>query len=44
MKFYKILDESENHNGLQFKEGRVDDPRPFKKTGSCVPGAFILLP
>mgnify|MGYP007051340220 len=24
MKFYKVLNEEESHNGLQFQEGRVD--------------------
>ena len=44
MKFYKILDESENHNGLQFRDGRVDDTRSFKKRGSCVPGGIYFAP
>ena len=44
MKFYKTLNERENHNGLQFHEGRVNDPRPFKKTGSCVPGGIYFAP
>ena len=44
MKFYKVLREKENHNGLQFRDGQVDDPRPFEEEGSCVPGGIYFAP
>ena len=44
MKFYKVLHEMEYHNGLQFQDGRVDDPRPFREKGSCVPGGIYFAP
>ena len=44
MKFYKILSENENHYGLQFHTGRVDDPNEFQTEGSCVPGGIYFSP
>ena len=44
MKYYKILNEEENHNGLQFRTGRVDDPVPFEEYGTCVPGGIYFAP
>ena len=44
MKFYKILNAMEYHNGLRFREGRVDDPRPFREKGSCAPGGIYFAP
>ena len=34
MKFYKITNEKENHNGVQIHDGRVDDPTPFDEDDS----------
>ena len=42
MNFYKILNEKENHNGLQFKIGLNVDPVPFQKKGSCCPGGIYF--
>jgi len=44
MKYYKILREDENHNGLQFHTGRVDDPNEFQVEGSCVKGGIYFVP
>lgn len=40
MKFYKILDETECHNGLQYKTGLNIDPIPFNPSGDCEPGGI----
>ena len=42
MNFYKVLNETECHNGLQFKTGLNVDPIPFKKKGSCCPGGIYF--
>jgi hypothetical protein len=36
--FFKITNSSENHNGLQYKDGLIIDHLPFADTGSCVKG------
>jgi len=40
MKFYKILNEEENHNGLQYKTGLNIDPLPFNPSGTCRSGGM----
>ena len=35
MNYYKILNESENHQGLQYKTGLNIDPKPFNPSGDC---------
>ena len=42
MNFYKILNEEENHNGLQYKTGLNVDPLPFRKEGSCCKGGIYF--
>ena len=42
LNFYKILNEKENHNGLQFKTSLNVDPIPFEKEGSCCPGGIYF--
>ena len=42
MNFYKVLNETECHNGLQFKTGLNVDPVPFQKKGSCCPGGIYF--
>ncbi len=42
MNFYKILHESECHNGLQYETGLNVDPLPFAEGGSCVPGGIYF--
>jgi len=44
MKFYKILSENENHYGLQFHTGRIDDPNEFQEYGICAPGGIYFAP
>jgi len=40
MKFYKILNEKECHNGLQYKTGLNVDPLAFNPKGTCEPGGI----
>ena len=40
MKFYKITNEQELHNGLQYKTGLNIDPIPFNPNGSCLKGGI----
>ena len=42
MNFYKVLNETECHYGLQFKTGLNVDPVPFQKEGSCCPGGIYF--
>ncbi len=42
MRYYKILNESECHNGLQYRDGLNVDPVPFQEEGSCVPGGIYF--
>ena len=42
MNFYKILNESENHNGLQYKTGLNIDSKPFNPSGDCEPGGIYF--
>ena len=42
MKFYKITNESENHNGLQYKAGLNIDIKPFNPSGNCSPGGIYF--
>jgi len=42
MKFYKILNENENHHEFQFKTGLNVDPIPFNPSGSCEPGGIYF--
>ena len=43
-KFYKILNEKECHNDLQYKTGLNVDPNEFQKEGSCVEGGIYFAP
>ena len=40
--YLKITNEAENHNGLQYHDGLIQDILPFKKEGSCVPGGIYF--
>jgi hypothetical protein len=40
--YYKITNQLENHNGLQYKDGLNVDILPFSETGSCVPGGIYF--
>jgi hypothetical protein len=42
VKYYKILDENECHNGLQYKTGLNIDPIPFNPSGECQPGGMYF--
>jgi hypothetical protein len=42
MKYYKILNKEECHNGLQYKDGLNEDPLPFAEDGSCVAGGIYF--
>ena len=42
MKYYKILNEEECHNGLQYKTGLNVDPLPFNPSGDCKPGGIYF--
>ena len=43
MKFYKVTNEEEIHNGLQYHDGRVDDIVSFNETDSCSPGGIYFV-
>lgn len=40
MKYYKITNETEIHNGLKYKAGLNVDPLPFNPSGDCLPGGI----
>ena len=42
--YYKITNKAENHNGLQYHDGLVVDPKPFNSnpTASCVEGGIYF--
>ena len=42
MNFYKITNEEENHNGLQYKTGLNVDPLPWNPSGSCESGGIYF--
>jgi len=42
MKYYKILNEQENHKGLQYQTGLNVDPLPFNPIGNCQPGGIYF--
>jgi len=42
MTYYKITNEFEIHNGVQYKDGQVEDILPFAKEGSCCPGGIYF--
>jgi len=42
MNFYKILNEKENHHGLQYHDGLNEDPLPFRPYGYCEPGGIYF--
>ncbi|MCK9439351.1 ankyrin repeat domain-containing protein [Patescibacteria group bacterium] len=42
MDFYKILNKTENHNGLQYKIGLNIDPVTFNPSGDCQPGGIYF--
>jgi len=42
MKYYKILNEEEYHNGLQYKTGLNVDPLSFNPSGDCTPGGIYF--
>jgi hypothetical protein len=41
MDYYKVTDVSENHNGLQFHDGLVEDIKPFDKNTDCDYGIYF---
>jgi len=42
MNYYKILNEEENHRGLQYKTGLNIDPVEFNPYGNCQPGGIYF--
>lgn len=40
--YFKITNELENHHGLQYQDGIVEDILPFNSTGSCCPGGIYF--
>jgi hypothetical protein len=42
MKYYKILNKEECHNGLQYKDGLNEDLLPFAEKGSCIAGGIYF--
>jgi len=42
MNYYKILNEKENHNDLQYKTGLNVDPISFNPYGDCKPGGIYF--
>jgi hypothetical protein len=42
MTYLKITNSEENHKGLQYKTGLIEDILPFEKEGSCVPGGIYF--
>lgn len=42
MDYYKITNEKENHNGLQYKTGLNVDILPFNPSGDCKPGGIYF--
>ena len=42
MKYFKILNEKETHNGLRYKIGMNKDALPFNPSGSCQPGGLYF--
>ena len=41
-KFYKLTNPSENHNGLQFKDGLIEDHMPFDPKHNCSSGGIYF--
>ena len=44
MKYYKILQEDENHLGFQYHDGRIDNPNPILHDGICLTGGIRFYP
>ena len=42
MNFYKITNEEEKHNGLQYKTGLNVDVLPWNPSGDCAPGGIYF--
>jgi len=42
MDYYKILNEEENHFGIQYKTGLNIDPIKFNPKGNCKPGGIYF--
>lgn len=42
MKYYKILNREENHNGMQYKTGLNVDILPFNPSGGCEDGGIYF--
>jgi hypothetical protein len=42
MKYYKITNKEENHNGLQYHDGINEDICPFNPSGDCIPGGIYF--
>ena len=42
MNFYKILNDNEKHQGLQYKTGLNIDPHKFNPSGDCQPGGIYF--
>ena len=43
MNYYKITNEKENHNGLQYQDGVITDVIPFNPSGDCAPGGIYFI-
>lgn len=41
-KYYKITNKNENHHGLQYYTGLVEDPKPFDPYGDCTSGGIYF--
>lgn len=42
MKYYKITNEAERHNGMQYRDGLNVDIVPFNPSGDCEPGGIYF--
>ena len=42
MRFYKVLNEDECHNGFQYHDGLNVDSEPFNPSGNCEPGGIYF--
>lgn len=42
MRFFKVTNKNECHNGFQYRDGLNIDPVSFADTGSCVPGGLYF--
>jgi ankyrin repeat protein len=42
MKFYKITNKNETHNGMTYHDGLNEDVLPFNPSGDCTPGGIYF--